>query len=540
MRTVTTLLFALVLVAGCNLKNSAESVGAPAALNIPKVARCAGGDQPETGLQGQVPAALRAVGFKGFNCNLRLIGQYVGEGGGWSSAAFEDRAGHRCAYYATGYIKDFNGNPIQRLHPGVAVIDVSEPARPMRTTSLTTAAMMDPWESLRVNPRRQVLAGDFGANSIAGGDQLDFYDLSGDCRQPQLLASVSIGVGANGGMRLPKAPIGHEGSFSPDGLTYYVGDIVNKTYTAVDILNMTKPKVIAQFDMATAPFAGPGYTGTAHGLSISDDGNRAYLTSVGFPSQADIANPNYKNPNGFYVVDTTEVQARQASARIKLISATRVKDGSLAQAVIPIRVGRKPYLVFVDEGGSVGTDATFPTAASYTSDVQASCRAGLAPFPMARLFDITDERHPKEVSKLMLETHDPANCNKVLSDLAGLALFSYGSHYCSVDNRQNATALACSYFNSGVRVFDIREPSHPKEIAYFNPPGTRIKQPGSGHVIIHQWQPGGPDWCTSRLDFDYTRRMLMTACTDNGLLVMQFENGVWPMPESTLAIEQNH
>ena len=43
-------------------------------LTVPK-ARCGPHDRPETGLQGQVPAALRAAGFKGFNCNLELIGQ---------------------------------------------------------------------------------------------------------------------------------------------------------------------------------------------------------------------------------------------------------------------------------------------------------------------------------------------------------------------------------------------------------------------------------------------------------------------------------
>src|SRR6202163_3372272 len=43
-------------------------------LTVPKAA-CGPNDHPETALQGQVPAALRATGFQGFNCNLELIRQ---------------------------------------------------------------------------------------------------------------------------------------------------------------------------------------------------------------------------------------------------------------------------------------------------------------------------------------------------------------------------------------------------------------------------------------------------------------------------------
>jgi hypothetical protein len=40
-------------------------------VTVPK-AVCGSGDHPETALQGQVPASLRASGFQGFNCNLEL------------------------------------------------------------------------------------------------------------------------------------------------------------------------------------------------------------------------------------------------------------------------------------------------------------------------------------------------------------------------------------------------------------------------------------------------------------------------------------
>jgi len=84
----------------------------------------------------------------------------------------------------------------------------------------------------------------------------------------------------------------------------------------------------------------------------------------------------------------------------------------------------------------------------------------------------------KSLSRLALEVHNPANCAAVLPDLVGLGIFTYGSHYCSVDNKHHATTLACGYFNSGIRVFDIRNPRHPKEIALLQSCGRDHRQPG--------------------------------------------------------------
>jgi hypothetical protein len=247
---------------------------------------------------------------------------------------------------------------------------------------------------------------------------------------------------------------------------------------------------------------------------------------------AGLTDPTVAANNGLLIYDLSQIQARVPNPQARLISKLFWKDGSISQHTIPVKIEGKPYVIFVDEGGAGGIQSDQQRAAA--------CAANMPPYPMARIIDIGDETNPKIVSRLGLETHDPANCAAVLPDVAGLAIFTYGSHYCSVDNKDKATTLACGYFNSGIRVFDIRDPAQPKEIAYYNPAGTTTASPGSNHVSIGQWRSGGPDWCNAQVHLDANNGTLWTTCQDNGLLTLKFTNGAWPFPQSkTPAGEQN-
>jgi hypothetical protein len=496
----------------------------PVPLTIPK-ATCGPNDHPETGLQGQVPAALRAAGFKGFNCNLELIGQSKGDGANWQTAQFRNGRARVCAYHGTASpaLSLPTRNPATF---GVPVIDITNPSAPTTTGHLQTISMLDPWESLKVNERRQLLGADNGQNG-GGGPEIDIYDVSSDCRFPQLLASLPVGTGSDGG-GVVQPIIGHEGSWAPDGLTYYGGDLRFRPpgatansgqYYAVDTTDPTRPKLITTWTTGVQ-------RAIVHGMSISDDGNRGYFVSLGGlgGSPGDLTDPTKPATNGLLIYDLSEIQARAPNPQAKLISKLLWKDGSVAQHTINVKIRGKPFVIFVDEGGSGGI--------TNAAQLQAACAAGLPPFPMARIIDISDETKPKIVSRLALEVHNPANCAQVLPDLVGLSIFTYGSHYCSVDNRHHATTLACGYFNSGLRVFDIRDPVRPKEIAYFNPAGATTASPGSNHNLANNFVPGGPDWCSAQVHLDRARGTLWSTCQDNGLLMLKFTNGVWPFPGS--------
>jgi hypothetical protein len=192
---------------GCGGGDGGSSPPQAIPLTVPK-ATCGPTDNPESALQGQVPAALRASGFKGFNCNLSLVAQSKGEGASWQHAWFQDKAGHNCNYYDTS--SPVNGTAL-RTNLGTVVLDTTNASKPTPTAYLTTQSMLDPWESLKVNERRQLLGAEDGRNAT-GTSQLDLYDLSGDCRNPQLLSTVTTGTAANGMRALPAGQIlaGHE------------------------------------------------------------------------------------------------------------------------------------------------------------------------------------------------------------------------------------------------------------------------------------------------------------------------------------------
>lgn len=118
-------------------------------------------------------------------------------------------------------------------------------------------------------------------------------------------------------------------------------------------------------------------------------------------------------------------------------------------------------------------------------------------------------------------------------------MFHYDAHYCAVDRTADPTRLACGMFNSGVRVFDVHDPLHPREVAYYNPParvGEERRLAGSGHAQGGtSGEPGGPladlsaDWCSSPPRF-VGRDELWVSCQDNGFLALRFTQWTRPPP----------
>jgi hypothetical protein len=462
----------------------------PWTTSVPR-AQCGSGDRVETGLQGQTTLADRTSGASqtAYNCNLQLVGQYQGEGAEWQLAWFND-----CAYLGT-----YNNS--SKANPGTVVINAADPTKPQLTTYLTARAMIDPWESLKVNEPRKLLGATKGPGfgpSQPTDRQFAFYDISADCSHPALLSDIDV-----------PGHTGHAGDWAPDGMTYYGTGAGGTGFTGMDLTDPRNPKFI---------WHGAGQQNETHDISISTDGNRAYLTHWG----------NYVpfglfGPNGLVILDTTDINKHLANpGQPKTIGTLYWDDGGVAQQTIPVTWGGKPYIIFTDETG-VGLDAS-PAKAR-----QDSCALGLPPFGPARIIDISDETNPKLVAKLQLEVNDPAKCQQYIvdfpTDTGDLDFYGYSAHYCTPDTRTDPKILSCGYWGAGLRVFDVRNPYTPKEIAYFKPPAQRTKVL-YGSSLWNDY--GGKDRTTDRVSANVRFRTigsdnyLWFAGQDNGFMIVKF------------------
>lgn len=466
---------------------------------VPRPETCAPGDRPETGIQGEVPVADRKSGRSkdGYTCNLSLVGHYS-RSEGFEGAAYQATYHDDCAYYETAA-----GTQSRR---GVQVVDASDTADPKVVRHLTTPAMLSPWESLKVHPGRKLLAGVMlhtNAQTLftgfTQGGWIDIYDVGPDCADPRLLSSR------------PFAGLSHEGNWSQDGNTFWATAVFPGIVTAIDVKDPTNPVAVGSFSTNSV----------IHGIGVSPDGNRlyvayinddAYFTAVVNPRARALEDAygtqSRRDNNGLAIWDVSEFQARKTNPQAKLVSTLFWKDGQVGQHVLPVTRQGKPYVVFVDEYGQGGP----------------------------RIIDIGDERRPAIVSKLKTEILMPEHYDKfregrdynldqggvVVSPTSPSPPFAYNTHYCSVDRPQDPTILACSNFMSGVRVFDIRDFSSPREIAYYNPGGDGKQMPGSYAGTTAGYTTAAPRIVPERGEIWFTDM-------DAGFFVTRFADGIWPL-----------
>jgi hypothetical protein len=300
-----------------------------------------------------------------------------------------------------------------------------DPAHPVITDVLRSPAMQSPHESVRLNQKRGLLVADMAYPTTNPGF-VDVWDVSQDCLHPTLKSSSPMGI------------LGHESGFSPDGNTFYVASLYFHTLAAVDLTNPSVPQLL---------WLSSDYQ--PHGVSISDDGNRLYMAEAAFSDgEGDFS--------GLTILDVSQIQKRVSNPSVPLVSRLTWKTVSTPQNATPFTRGGHKYLMEIDEFGS--GDA----------------------IGAARIIDIQDEKRPFVVSNIRLKVNMPEMQDAIEADPGNdhdQPFQGYQGHYCSLPSRVDPNIIACSFIMSGLRVFDIRNPAKPVEIAYFNKPVIEGSQP---------------------------------------------------------------
>lgn len=423
---------------------------------------CALGDRVETGAQGQVPLADQLSGRskEGYACNLRLVGSndLGGRGGDTQMTWFGT-----CAYRAT---TTDDGD-------AVAVLDVRDPRRPRLVSLLQEAAwsgqggILGIHEGLTVSEQRRLLA-------VPVGNGLWAYDVR-DCRRPRLVGSLQF-EGPSDPLKhdLPMGDFGiHSGKLSPDGTLYYatnIGNGVNSAtgpcLTVVDLRDLRRMRVVTRWQSDTP----------CHDLSLSPDGRTAYVgwyaATYGHPAAvvgAFTPTSAATEVSGLRVVDVSQVQAHRADPALTVLSSI---TGGRQHTETVTRIKGRTYVIGAEE---------------------AACPGG-----NARIVDVTDPRHPVPVAELPLQINSLEHCGSFREDTDGAGnLLLYTSHYVSVDDPLDASLVFITWYSSGLRVFDVRDPQHPREVAYLNPAvgaGSNVSHDSSTTYVRYLRRTGQVWW----------------------------------------------
>jgi hypothetical protein len=431
---------------------------------VPK-AICGPGDHTESGLQGETTEQERFSGDSetAYNCNLELVGEEPQDT--YQGAYSQDGPAYYdvCAYYGN------DRGPT--TGQGIKVIDASDPRHPVVTANLIDSpAALAPHESVHTNANSRLLV--MGETT---GMNFAAYDIS-DCRHPVLKGSINAS----------SSSFHHMGEFAPDGRTYYASQNFMGIGSFMYIFDLSDPA--NPQELPPWQYLGDGHS---HSLNLNWKGflpgvPEGTLMFVGQPGEFGMVAPSSEvGPDGLVIEDVSDYQYRRPNPQIRIISQLFWTDQGITESMIPVHINGHPYLITTDEGGGASGVGGWPAA----------CTRGASAFGYPNIIDVADVRNPKIISKLRLQVSDPQNCAALLAetppDAPGTApgtnlpaisgTTNYSEETCTPDNPEDTKMLACGFQNAQLRVFDVSDPTHPKEIAYWKAGAVRTKVlPASG------------------------------------------------------------
>jgi hypothetical protein len=318
-------------------------------------------------------------------------------------------------------------------HRGWSIIDVTEPTAPESSAFIpgpenTWTIQIQVADGKMITGLERIAPGWGGVDGQPCTEGFFIFDVSAPTKLRQLghFQTGSTGTHRNfyDGGRFVHAAAGAPG-------------LSGKIYRIVDIADPAKPREVGRFSL---PEQGNG--AATGGLKFSChgpahiEGNRAYLS--------------YGDGGGI-ILDVSDF------SEPKMISQLAFRGITATQGIHTyLPLARRKIALINDEAIRENGDENLN---------------------MAGIIDISDEKRPRMMSLFPLPEPPPESELKNFYEKAGRFgphNHHHPNHQACLEDRDDIAYL--TYFNAGLRVYDIRDPRQPKEIAYFVPadPKTRI------------------------------------------------------------------
>jgi len=387
-------------------------------------ALCGPNDTREPGIQGDVPAGATAD----YNCGLTLVGEIPKTG-------VMQAAGH-CAYVASG--------------ASISVIDVSDPANPTEIGTVPTYGASETMRAV-VNSQRSVLV--FGRG---------VYDIS-NCEKPVFKGEIQWPTLHIAG--IPQGYASHDLRVDDAGTTVYSSFGLWKA----DITNLDDPSTWTVTNLTcdiAEQYVPVQMQAKAAGVNLCDDlakNGNGILAATGLQGSLlwpQLSHSPDTNESGtrLYIGDQSGGSSAlwQPEPELRVIDLTQSPPKIIAEApgaghsVDWFRTadGRE-FVLHANEAGTGDTCLTKrPESLGWAYDA-----------------DMTEVTHDKakRAAKVELAINKPEFCQARKASGQNPTV-----SYHSIDNPSNAKFAMVSFGSAGLRVFDIRNPTKPTEVAYFN------------------------------------------------------------------------
>ena len=427
---------------------------------------CDPNDRVETGVQGDVPVAdqLSGASKQGYACKIRYVSNedFGGLGGDIQLTWSRD-----CAYLVVpkgGAASD--GIGVVRVNPATGQPDPGT----MKVIRLQQwgdgeGGTLGIHEGVHAN--EEILV-------VPIGEMITVFDIREDCADPKDPFFIEDAPDDDPTHSDAAGAAGiHSGQLSPDGTLYFATDIGNGAVApngpCLTVYDLVSKSVTMKW----------GLDFPCHDLDISPDGTRAYLGYYG---------PKVGHPAAVVGAFTPVGYSHEVSG-LKIVDISGVRSGVITE-LDDLTGGRQHTQVYAEQHLPNGQRRHIVLAAE-----EAYCPNG-----NGRIVRVTDDV-AEPLGELTLEINSVPNCGQA-SYNQNADVLHYMSHYLSVDDPKNAKLAFYTWYGSGLRVFNIEDPEHPREVAYYNPPVGEgaARTHDSSTTYVRYFPESGRIWFGSRVN----------------------------------------